>query len=149
MEEHVAAGILNAKTNWRDYCIKIKDFAAYVAVSSNTLESIAKDLFTDVMDELEKQWSLETLLAVMVVVEVVTPVTVVVMVSEECVEVDDLLVVVSDVWKLMMCWWLLVVVLVLIDELVCSRDRPVAVDGGGVGSRGVHGSIWIGYWSKP
>ncbi|PHT69474.1 hypothetical protein T459_28961 [Capsicum annuum] len=33
----------------------IKDFAAYLAFSSNTLESIAKDLFTDVMDELEKQ----------------------------------------------------------------------------------------------
>ncbi|PHT67135.1 hypothetical protein T459_31560 [Capsicum annuum] len=55
MEEHVAAGILNAKTNWRDYCIKIKDFAAYLAVSSNTSGSTAKDLFTDVMDELEKQ----------------------------------------------------------------------------------------------
>ncbi|KAF3620933.1 hypothetical protein FXO37_33041 [Capsicum annuum] len=39
--------------------------------------------------------------------------------------------------------------LVLIDELVGSRDRPVAVDGGGVGSRGVHGSIWVGYLSKP
>ncbi|PHT69347.1 hypothetical protein T459_28834 [Capsicum annuum] len=36
MEEHVSAVILNAKTNWRDYCIKIKDFAAYLAVSSNT-----------------------------------------------------------------------------------------------------------------
>ncbi|PHT61589.1 hypothetical protein T459_34563 [Capsicum annuum] len=55
MEEHVAAGILNAKTNWRDYCIKIKDFAAYLAVSSNTSGSTAKDLFTDVMDDLEKQ----------------------------------------------------------------------------------------------
>ncbi|PHU01802.1 hypothetical protein BC332_31589 [Capsicum chinense] len=56
MEEHVAAGILNAKTNWRDYCIKIKDFSAYLAVSSNTSGSIANDLFTDVMDELEKQY---------------------------------------------------------------------------------------------
>ncbi|PHT69370.1 hypothetical protein T459_28857 [Capsicum annuum] len=35
-----------------------------------------------------------------------------------------------------------VLVLVLIDELVGSRDRSVAVDGGGVGGRGVHGSIW-------
>ncbi|PHT97559.1 hypothetical protein BC332_33515 [Capsicum chinense] len=95
MEEHVAAGILNAKTNWRDYCINIKDFAAYLVVSSNTSGSTAKDLFTDVMDELEKQW-------------------------------------------------LLAVVLVVIDELVGSRDRPVAVGGGGVGSRGVHGSIWVG-----
>ncbi|PHT33247.1 Pre-mRNA-processing protein 40A [Capsicum baccatum] len=56
MEEHVAAGILNAKTNWRDYCINIKDFAAYLAVSSNTSGSTAKDLFTDVMDKLEKQY---------------------------------------------------------------------------------------------
>ncbi|PHT69349.1 hypothetical protein T459_28836 [Capsicum annuum] len=112
----------------------INDFTAYLAVSSNTSGSTAKDLFTDVMDELEKQW--------MVMVEVVTPVTVVVMVSEECLEVDDVLVVVSGVWKLMMCWWLLVVVLILIDELVGSRDRPIAVDGGSVGVRGVHGSIW-------
>lgn len=56
MEEHVAAGILNAKTHWRDYCIKIKDLAAYLAVSSNTSGSTAKDLFADVMDELEKQY---------------------------------------------------------------------------------------------
>ncbi|PHT49230.1 Pre-mRNA-processing protein 40A [Capsicum baccatum] len=54
MEEHVAAGILNAKTNWRDYSINIKDFAAYLVVSSNTSGSTTKDLFTDVMDELEK-----------------------------------------------------------------------------------------------
>ncbi|PHT69357.1 hypothetical protein T459_28844 [Capsicum annuum] len=37
---------------------KIKDFAAYLAVSSNTSGSTAKDLFTDVMDELEKQMTL-------------------------------------------------------------------------------------------
>ncbi|XP_047261208.1 pre-mRNA-processing protein 40B-like [Capsicum annuum] len=43
IEEHVAAGILNAKTNWRDYCIKIKDFAAYLAVSSNTSGSTARE----------------------------------------------------------------------------------------------------------
>ncbi|PHT32859.1 Pre-mRNA-processing protein 40B [Capsicum baccatum] len=63
MEEHVAAGIVNAKTNWRDYCINfsssflcsIKDFAAYLVVSSNTSGSTAKDLFTDVLDELEKR----------------------------------------------------------------------------------------------
>ncbi|XP_055835210.1 pre-mRNA-processing protein 40A-like isoform X3 [Solanum dulcamara] len=56
MEEHVAVGILNAKTNWRDYCVKIKDIAAYLSVSSNTSGSTAKDLFADVMDELEKQY---------------------------------------------------------------------------------------------
>ncbi|PHT69469.1 hypothetical protein T459_28956 [Capsicum annuum] len=36
-----------------------------------------------------------------------------------------------------------VVVLVLIDELVGSSDLPIAVGGGGVGGRGVHGSIWM------
>ncbi|KAF3629504.1 hypothetical protein T459_28809 [Capsicum annuum] len=46
-------------------------------------------------------------------------------------------------------FYMLVVVLVLIVELVGSRDRPVVVNGGGVGGRGVHGSIWVGYWSKP
>ncbi|XP_075110862.1 pre-mRNA-processing protein 40A isoform X2 [Nicotiana tabacum] len=56
MEEHVAAGILNAKTNWRDYCIKVKDLPAYLAVSSNTSGPKAKDLFQDVFDELEKQY---------------------------------------------------------------------------------------------
>ncbi|PHT39674.1 hypothetical protein CQW23_18528 [Capsicum baccatum] len=34
----------------------IKDFAAYLAVSSNTSGSISKDLFTDMLDELEKQY---------------------------------------------------------------------------------------------
>ncbi|KAF3645045.1 hypothetical protein FXO37_21154 [Capsicum annuum] len=33
----------------------IKDFAAYLAVLSNTSGSTTKDLFTDIMDELEKQ----------------------------------------------------------------------------------------------
>ncbi|KAL3354068.1 hypothetical protein AABB24_018627 [Solanum stoloniferum] len=56
MEEHVAVGTLNAKTIWRDYCIKIKDIAAYLAVSSNTSGSSAKDLFADVVDELDKQY---------------------------------------------------------------------------------------------
>ncbi|PHT29557.1 Pre-mRNA-processing protein 40B [Capsicum baccatum] len=55
VEEHVAARIINAKTNWHDYFIKIKDFAAYLAILLNTLGSTAKDLFTDVMNELEKQ----------------------------------------------------------------------------------------------
>ncbi|PHT39679.1 hypothetical protein CQW23_18533 [Capsicum baccatum] len=171
----------------------IKDFVAYLAVSSNTSGSTEKDLFTNVMDKLEKQ-SLAMLVMIVVIIEIFgievtvmilaigsggdgcdvklvnviswscdggivvstdtiasvlygggrggAPVTVVVMVYKECVEVDDVLVVVSDVWKLMICWWILVVVLVLIDELVGSRDRPVVVDDGGVGGRGVHGSIW-------
>ncbi|XP_062176471.1 pre-mRNA-processing protein 40A-like isoform X2 [Alnus glutinosa] len=56
MEEHVTAGILTAKTHWRDYCVKIKDLPAYLAVASNTSGSTAKELFEDVLEELEKQY---------------------------------------------------------------------------------------------
>ncbi|GFY85969.1 pre-mRNA-processing protein 40A [Actinidia rufa] len=55
MEEHVAAGILTAKTHWRDYCMKVKDSAPYQAVALNTSGSTPKDLFEDVAEELEKQ----------------------------------------------------------------------------------------------
>ncbi|KAL2231516.1 UNVERIFIED_CONTAM: Pre-mRNA-processing protein 40A [Sesamum indicum] len=58
MEEHVAGGILTANSHWRDYCMKVKDAPAYLAVSSNTSGSTAKDLFDDVIDDLEKQISL-------------------------------------------------------------------------------------------
>ncbi|XP_073112441.1 pre-mRNA-processing protein 40A isoform X1 [Elaeis guineensis] len=56
MEEHVAAGILTAKTHWRDYCMQVKDLPSYIAVSSNTSGSTPKDLFEDVAEELEKQY---------------------------------------------------------------------------------------------
>ncbi|XP_073025755.1 pre-mRNA-processing protein 40A-like [Primulina eburnea] len=56
MEEHVVNGILTANTHWRDYCTKVKDMPAYLAVSSNTSGSKAKDLFEDVVDDLEKQY---------------------------------------------------------------------------------------------
>ncbi|OVA01174.1 WW domain [Macleaya cordata] len=56
MEGHVAAGILTAKIHWRDYCMKVKDLPAYIAVSSNTSGSTPKDLFEDVAEELEKQF---------------------------------------------------------------------------------------------
>ncbi|KZV23368.1 pre-mRNA-processing protein 40A-like [Dorcoceras hygrometricum] len=56
MEEHVSNGILTANTHWRDYCTKVKDMPAYLAVSSNTSGSKAKDLFKDVIDDLEKQY---------------------------------------------------------------------------------------------
>ncbi|CAL0300387.1 unnamed protein product [Lupinus luteus] len=59
MEEHVAAGILTAKTNWRDYHSKVKDLPAYIAAASNTSGSIPKDLFEDVVEELEKQYNEE------------------------------------------------------------------------------------------
>lgn len=56
MEEHVAAGILTAKTHWRDYCMKVKDSPPYLAVASNSSGSTPKDLFEDVAEELEKQY---------------------------------------------------------------------------------------------
>ncbi|KAL5855269.1 hypothetical protein ACOSQ4_005071 [Xanthoceras sorbifolium] len=56
MEEDVAAGTLTAKTHWRDYCMKVKDLPAYLAVASNTSGSTPKDLFEDVAEELQKQY---------------------------------------------------------------------------------------------
>ncbi|XP_010530462.1 PREDICTED: pre-mRNA-processing protein 40A-like isoform X2 [Tarenaya hassleriana] len=56
MEEHVASGDFTAKTYWRDYCMKVKDLPQYQAVASNTSGSTPKDLFEDVIEELEKQY---------------------------------------------------------------------------------------------
>ncbi|XP_015576606.2 pre-mRNA-processing protein 40A isoform X3 [Ricinus communis] len=56
LEEHVAAGTMTAKTHWRDYYLKVKDLPAYLAVASNTSGSTPKDLFEDVLEELEKQY---------------------------------------------------------------------------------------------
>nr|DAD48228.1 TPA_asm: hypothetical protein HUJ06_018165 [Nelumbo nucifera] len=56
LEEHVAAGTLIAKIHWRDYCMKVKDLPAYLAVASNSSGSTPKDLFEDVAEELEKQY---------------------------------------------------------------------------------------------
>ncbi|KAG4918909.1 hypothetical protein JHK85_057190 [Glycine max] len=62
MGEHIASGILTAKTHWRDYYTKVKDLHAYVAVASNTSGSTPKDLFEDVAEELEKQITLSSTL---------------------------------------------------------------------------------------
>ncbi|KAL1564714.1 pre-mRNA-processing protein 40A-like [Salvia divinorum] len=56
LEEHIAAGIITAKTSWRDYCQKVKDSEAYEAVASNTTGSTPKDLFEDLTEELEKKY---------------------------------------------------------------------------------------------
>ncbi|XP_062019467.1 pre-mRNA-processing protein 40A-like [Rosa rugosa] len=56
MDDHIAAGTLSATTHWRDYILKVKDLPAYVAVVSNTSGSTPKDLFEDVIEELEKQY---------------------------------------------------------------------------------------------
>ncbi|KAK4742651.1 hypothetical protein SAY87_000652 [Trapa incisa] len=57
MEGHVATGILTAKTHWQDYCLKIRDSAEYEAVASNTSGSTPRDLFEDVIEELEIKYS--------------------------------------------------------------------------------------------
>ncbi|XP_073223341.1 pre-mRNA-processing protein 40A isoform X2 [Cicer arietinum] len=56
LEEHVADGVLTAKTQWRDYCLKVKELPQYQAVASNTSGSTPKDLFEDVFEDLEKQY---------------------------------------------------------------------------------------------
>ncbi|CAI9115989.1 OLC1v1017023C1 [Oldenlandia corymbosa var. corymbosa] len=56
LAEHVASGILTAKTNWRDYCQKVKDTSAYQDLALNTSGSRPKDLFEDVFEELENQY---------------------------------------------------------------------------------------------
>ncbi|OWM64775.1 hypothetical protein CDL15_Pgr028492 [Punica granatum] len=56
MDEHIASGMLTAKTHWHDYHMKVKDLPAYIAVSSNTSGSTPEDLFEDVVEELAKQY---------------------------------------------------------------------------------------------
>ncbi|CAN6162284.1 unnamed protein product [Urochloa humidicola] len=56
LEEHVSDGTLNARTRWRDYCSQIKESQAYLAVASNTSGSTPKELFDDVIEELDKQY---------------------------------------------------------------------------------------------
>ncbi|XP_062098963.1 pre-mRNA-processing protein 40A [Humulus lupulus] len=56
MEEHIATGSLTARTYWRDYCLKVKDLSQYQAIASNTSGSTPKDLFEDVIEELEKHY---------------------------------------------------------------------------------------------
>ncbi|PWA46079.1 pre-mRNA-processing protein 40A [Artemisia annua] len=56
LDEHVVSGTLNAKTQWRDYCPKVKESVAYQAVATNTSGSTPKDLFEDVVEELERKY---------------------------------------------------------------------------------------------
>ncbi|KAK9748413.1 hypothetical protein RND81_02G055300 [Saponaria officinalis] len=56
LEADILMGSLTAKTSWREYCSKVKESDAYLAVAHNTLGSTPKDLFEDVIDELENQY---------------------------------------------------------------------------------------------
>ncbi|KAL8244339.1 hypothetical protein R6Q59_010597 [Mikania micrantha] len=57
MEGHIISGMLTSKSHWRDYCTKVKDLPAYLAVSSNSSGATPKDLFEDVIEELDKQYT--------------------------------------------------------------------------------------------
>ncbi|XP_058769597.1 pre-mRNA-processing protein 40A-like isoform X2 [Vicia villosa] len=56
MDEHIASGILTAKTHWRDYHFQVKELPPFLAVASNTSGSTPKELFEDLAEELEKQY---------------------------------------------------------------------------------------------
>ncbi|XP_057528501.1 pre-mRNA-processing protein 40A [Amaranthus tricolor] len=56
LEADIAGGVINAKTSWREYCGKVKDSSAYLAVARNTSGSTPKDLFEDVVEDLENQY---------------------------------------------------------------------------------------------
>ncbi|XP_024527383.1 pre-mRNA-processing protein 40A isoform X2 [Selaginella moellendorffii] len=54
LEFHKAAGILVARCPWRDYLAKIKEHPAYQAICTNLSGSTPKELFMDVLEELDK-----------------------------------------------------------------------------------------------
>lgn len=56
IEEHRSSGVLTAKTSWSDYFLRVKDYPAYQEAASNTSGLTPKELFEDVLEELEKQY---------------------------------------------------------------------------------------------
>ncbi|GAB2293747.1 hypothetical protein Dimus_038273 [Dionaea muscipula] len=56
LEDDVAAGVLTAKTRWHEYCSKVRESSAYLAVVRNSSGSTPKDLFEDVVEGLENQY---------------------------------------------------------------------------------------------
>ncbi|KAI5391628.1 Pre-mRNA-processing protein 40A [Lathyrus oleraceus] len=56
LEEHIADGVLTAKTQWRGYCLKVKELPQYQVVASNTSGSTPRDLYEDVFEDLEKKY---------------------------------------------------------------------------------------------
>eukprot|EP00887_Chlorella_sp_A99_P000160 scaffold16.g160.t1 len=59
LAKHRAEGIINAKTRWREYQPVVKDEEAYVAVEQNTGGSRPKELFQDVLEEMEAAYDKE------------------------------------------------------------------------------------------
>ncbi|XP_074279208.1 pre-mRNA-processing protein 40A isoform X1 [Silene latifolia] len=56
LEDDILIGAITAKTNWREYSAKVKESEAYLAVAHNTSGSTPKDLFEDLVDELQNQY---------------------------------------------------------------------------------------------
>ncbi|KAH9623756.1 hypothetical protein KSS87_023311 [Heliosperma pusillum] len=56
LEDDILIDVITAKTIWRDYCAKVKESEAYLAVAHNTSGSTPKDLFEDLVEELENQY---------------------------------------------------------------------------------------------
>lgn len=56
IDEHIATGDLTAKTNWRDYLIKVKDLPVYLAIASNSSGATPKDLFEDAVEDLKRKY---------------------------------------------------------------------------------------------
>nr|KAJ0197988.1 hypothetical protein LSAT_V11C700348570 [Lactuca sativa] len=54
MEEHVASGMLTSKSHWREYCNKVKELPAYLAVASNSSGASPKDLFEDYIEDRDR-----------------------------------------------------------------------------------------------
>ncbi|PSC74832.1 pre-mRNA-processing 40A [Micractinium conductrix] len=54
--KHRAEGIINAATRWREYLPIIKEEEAYVAVEKNASGSRPKELFQDVLEEMEAEY---------------------------------------------------------------------------------------------
>ncbi|XP_078168020.1 pre-mRNA-processing protein 40A [Carex rostrata] len=57
MEDHVATGVLTAKTRWHEYCMQVKHTKQYTLVAENTSGSTPKDLWEDIFEELDKQYN--------------------------------------------------------------------------------------------
>ncbi|KAL4420342.1 hypothetical protein ABPG77_006149 [Micractinium sp. CCAP 211/92] len=59
LAKHRAEGIINAATRWREYLPIVKEEASYEAVERNTSGSRPKELFQDVLEEMEAEYAKE------------------------------------------------------------------------------------------
>lgn len=57
LAKHRAEGIINAATRWREYLPVVKEEASYEAVERNTSGSRPKELFQDILEEMEAEFA--------------------------------------------------------------------------------------------